>query len=121
MDTDILDQMRIESRLAESVCIRRNNNGYRVVAMNGYIVDYPTFCTMLVWYISDVMGYSKILQERTGLIPTLKNLNQWDKDLKSLTGYNAINHLYISMFKSARGHDKKEFSARFLEMIRESQ
>lgn len=119
MATDLLDRLRIESRLSESFCIAATEDGKRMVAMNGYIVDYPTFCTMLIWYLSDTMGYSKILQERQGLIPFLKRANEWDPNLSKLNGYHVINHVYNSMFTPMRGHDRKDACHRLLAMLQD--
>lgn len=117
MDTNVIDRLRIESRLSESFCIAATNDGKRIVAMNGYVVDYPTFCTMLIWYLSDTMGYSRILQERNGLVTFLKHANEWDGHLSKLNGYHVMNHIYNSMFIPLRGQDKKEVGARLLSML----
>jgi len=119
MPTETLECLRIESRLSESFCLAKTENGDRIAAMNGYIVDYPTFCTMFIWYVSNTMGYSKILENRSGLIELLKNLNGWDEILGQLDGYHAINRVYNNMFKSLRKNDKKEDISRLLTMLRD--
>lgn len=120
MHTETIDRLRIESRLAESFCIGIDDHGSRLVAMNGYVVDYPTFCTMLIWYMSNTMGFSRILENRPGIKQTLVSLNQWDKTLESMDRNHAINHVYKRMFKPLRTLDKKDVATRLLLILNDT-
>lgn len=117
MNIDDLERLRIESRLTEDFCLYADGSGKRWMACNGYVMEYDTFCVMLMWAMANTMYYSTILKNRDDLIQRLKDLNAWDSKLQGLDRHMVIKRIYQAISKSLIGREKTHIESRFLDLI----
>jgi len=84
----------VESKLSERFHLIEENNT-RLIVYNGYIVDYATFCLMMVWYLSGSLVYSQILcnDNRIQLLRSMNIRN--DVNMKNYDERTLIHNLFV--------------------------
>lgn len=117
MITDQVHQARVQSALTERFHLGLDDNGRRWIAIGGYLMDYATFCTMLVWRMSGSVSYISIISKRPDLIDQLKEMNPTDMRLAGLEGYPAIKHLYYKVGRLLSNYNNDELHEQFGSMI----
>jgi len=117
MTTDTSDQARIQSVLSEQFHVFVDDNGTRRVAIGGYILEYATFCTMLLWALAGSVAYMGLLAERSGAIDSLKMLNPTDDTLQRHTNYKATKYMYSKFGAVARKYTKEELVKIYIDSV----
>lgn len=119
MTTDTIEQSRVQSVLSESLHIFVDEQGVRRAAINGYIYDYTTFCTMLLWAMGGSVAYLSIMSEN-GSIDTLKQLNAHDPKLIEKPNYKSAKYLYSKFGEIARQYTKEQLAELYLAALAQS-
>ena len=117
MTTDTSEQARIQSVLSEQFHMFADDNGIRRVAIGGYILDYATFCTMLLWALGGSVAYMKLLSDRHSAIDNLKTLNPTDDILQKHTNYKATKYMYSKFGAVARRYTKEELAKIYIDNL----
>lgn len=107
MNTEI-DQLRIESSLTEQFRIFTYPDGSRIVAANGYVIDYSAFCCMLIWMLSGSVFYINIISKNELMIKRIKELNPGSDYIQSLDGYVLTKHMFNKIGKMVSSNSKQE-------------
>lgn len=107
MSTEI-DQLRIESSLTEQFRILTYPDGSRIVAVNGYVLDYPVFCCMLIWMLSGSVFYINILSKNEKMINRIKELNPDVQYIQNLDGYALSKHTFNRIGRMLSNNSKQE-------------
>jgi hypothetical protein len=107
MSTEI-DQLRIESSLTEQFRVFTYPDGSRIVAANGYVMDYPMFCCMLIWMLSGSVFYINVLSKNDRAISRIKELNQNVPSIQSLEGYSLSKHVFNMTGRMLVNNSKQE-------------
>jgi hypothetical protein len=137
-NTNWLEELRIESRLSESVCIRKLDDGSKVAAINGIVMDYPTFCVFVLNRLSSGERYYHTLNMRLGQDKTLQaynadlfkeytklhvaNNNAWapaftSSDLDSNNLYLITSAISTELYRCLTEMGREKFVSRFIEML----
>ena len=119
MTTETIEQNRVQSILSESLHIFVDEQGTRRAALNGYIYDYTTFCTMLLWAMGGSVAYLNILSEN-GSIDSLKQLNAQDLRLVEKNNYRSAKYLYSKFGEVARQYTKEQLAELYLAALAQS-
>ncbi len=117
MTTNITEQARIQSVLSEQFHVFADDAGIRRVAIGGYILDYATFCTMLLWALAGSVAYMSLLAERSSAVDSLKTLNPADDILQHHTNYKATKYMYSKFGAVARKYTKEELAKIYVDNI----
>lgn len=113
MTIDTIEQTRVQSILSESLHIFVDDQGVRRAAIKGYIYDYTTFCTMLLWAMGGSVAYLSIMSEN-GSINLLKQLNAQDQRLVERDNYRSAKYLYSKFGEMARQYTKEQLAELYL-------
>ncbi len=116
MTTDIIEQNRTMSKLSEQIHVFVDNQGVRRAAVGGYIYDYTTFCTMLLWAMGSSVAYLAIMSEN-GAMDQLKQVNSEDQLLIGKDNYKTAKYLYKKFGDIARQYTKEELARAYLAAI----
>lgn len=119
MTTNTIEQSRVQSVLSESLHIFVDEQGVRRAAINGYIFDYTTFCTMLLWAMGGSVAYLTIMSEN-GSIDTLKQINAHDPKLVEKNNYRSAKYLYSKFGDVARQYTKEQLAELYLAALAQS-
>ncbi len=107
MNTEV-EQLRIESSLTEQFRIYTYPDGARIVAANGYVMDYAMFSCMLIWMLSGSVFYISILSRNDKMINRIKELNPTAHAIQSLEGYALTKHVFNRIGKMLSNNSKQE-------------
>lgn len=107
MNTEI-EQLRVESSLTEQFRVFTYPDGSKIVAANGYVIDYPMFCCMLIWMLSGSVAYINILSRNDKLIKRAKELNPNVHAIQSLEGYSLTKHIFNRIGRMLSNNSKQD-------------
>lgn len=116
MTTDIIEQNRTLSTLSEQIHVFVDDQGMRRAAIGGYIYDYTTFCTMLLWAMGGSVAHIAIMSEN-GSMEQLKQVNSNDQFLADKNNYRTAKYLYSKFGNIARQYTKEELASAYLAAI----
>lgn len=116
MTTDCIEQSRVHSVLSEQLHIFVDDKGVRRAAVGGYILDYTTFCTMLLWAMGGSVAYLSLMSEN-GSIDELKKLNSEDQWFLEKNNYRIAKYLYSKFGAVARQYTKDELAKLYIDAI----
>lgn len=116
MTTDTIEQHRTMSTLSEQIHVFVDEQGVRRAAVGGYIYDYTTFCTMLLWAMGSSVAYLAIMSEN-GSMEQLKRVNSNDQFLADKNNYKTAKYLYNKFGQIARQYTKEELANVYLAAI----
>lgn len=120
MITNTIEQNRTMSALSEQIHVFVDEQGVRRAAVGGYIYDYTTFCTMLLWAMGSSVAYIAIMSEN-GSMKQLKQLNSKDQLLTDKDNYKTAKYLYHKFGNIARQYTKEELANAYLTAIEQGQ
>jgi hypothetical protein len=119
MTTETIEHSRVQSILSEQLHIFVDEQGVRRAAIKGYIYDYTTFCTMLLWAMGGSVAYLNIMSEN-GNVATLKQLNAQDPKLIEKDNYRSAKYLYSKFGEVARQYTKEQLAEIYLAALVQS-
>lgn len=117
MTTNITEQTRIQSVLSEQFHVFVDDDSVRCVAIGGYILEYATFCTMLLWALAGSVAYMGLLAERSDAVDSFKTLNPTDDILQKHTNYKATKYMYSKFGAVARKYTKEELAKIYIDNL----
>lgn len=107
MTTEI-DQLRLESRLTEQFRIHTYEDGSRIVAANGYVVDYAMFSAMLIWMLGGSVCYISVMSKNDAMMDRVKKLNPDVNAIQQLSGYSLVKHVFNRIGRMLKNNSKQE-------------
>lgn len=103
-----IEQLRIESNLSERFSIHTYPNGSRIVAANGYVMDYAMFSCMLIWLLGGSVCYITHMSKNDRMITRTKQLNPNVVAIQSLDGYALCKHVFSKVGRMLSNSSKQE-------------
>lgn len=109
MNTEV-DRLRIESTLSEQFRIYTYPDGSRIVAANGYVIEYAMFSCMLVWMIGGSVCYASIMGKNDRMMARTKALNPNVSHIQKLEGYTLVKHVFNKIGRMLATSSKQELA-----------
>jgi len=105
-----IEQLRIESKLTEQFRIYTYPDGTRIVAANGYVMDYAMFSCMLIWMLGGGVCHMSVMSKNDHLLSRVKKLNPTITAVQDLNGYSLVKHLFSKIGQMLSNSTKTEIS-----------
>lgn len=83
-------------------------DGSRIVAANGYVMDYAMFSCMLIWMLGGSVCYISLMGKNEKMIERTKQLNQNIQVLQSMGGYQLCKHVFSKVGKMLLNNSKQD-------------
>lgn len=103
-----VEQIRTQSKLTEQFCLHKMPDGSRIVAANGYVMDYAMFSCMLIWLLGGSVCYISLMGKNETMMARTKELNPNIAAVQSLEGYSLCKHVFSKVGRMLINSSKQE-------------